>query len=612
MVKRALCVGCNYPSKAFGLAGAVNDAFLIADCLQKNCGFDAENVCVLHDVHPGQKKSMKVDASKKPSRVNILQSLQMLVRHARSGDALFFSFSGYGLQVDDMDGYQNEGYDEAILPTDFVDGRDGDYAVIVADDIHDILMGVPPNCAVTVLMDCDHATSVVDVAGTIDGGLVNGLLYQTYCGLSAHTTKVQLAAHNRDVWQEERARAVKARPRFQPMMEIDNPRKGRLPTRPGMSRSNPIAFALSAAGHGQTTMELQFSTVVDGKDTPRQHGVLTWCFVQALKHLEYECNYIQLLECMRIEMETIKQRDLPGMDQEVLLTFSLPFSDPQTMKVLQPPPIIERQTPFGSGISDHGLPSGVRPLLPQMHAGSDPMRDPRHRDGGMGAFHGSPQKSVGSSASAEDNKLPSPPSWQHRDALRDCREQSGEPPVHDFRGADSMGSSQAGVGANYGPPPPQVELWPEAVSSGHGGGGGHRDADLAAHTAPHSGGTEQHEDRGGHPPPAPEGGYLSGAPQAAPDLSNSAGFFGLGSVPTPGSFIGLRPPTLQQPPLHGVPMQAAPMQGSFQFGGTRHYPGAVYGAPRGSMPPGVIAPPPGGGAGAYGSSPYPGQMGRAH
>lgn len=65
MVKKALCVGCNYPSKAFGLAGAVNDAFLIADTLQRSCGFDPENVCVLHDIYPGQKKSTKVDPSKK-------------------------------------------------------------------------------------------------------------------------------------------------------------------------------------------------------------------------------------------------------------------------------------------------------------------------------------------------------------------------------------------------------------------------------------------------------------------------------------------------------------------------------------------------------------------
>eukprot|EP00747_Dinoflagellata_sp_TGD_P166501 gnl/TRDRNA2_/TRDRNA2_189378_c0_seq1.p1 gnl/TRDRNA2_/TRDRNA2_189378_c0~~gnl/TRDRNA2_/TRDRNA2_189378_c0_seq1.p1 ORF type:complete len:491 (+),score=91.35 gnl/TRDRNA2_/TRDRNA2_189378_c0_seq1:41-1474(+) len=336
MPKKALCVGCNYPSKAFGLAGAVNDAFLVADCLQKSCGFEPENVMVLHDVYPGQKKSMQVDASQKPTRVNVLQRLQMLVRTARPGDVLFFSFSGYGLQVDDMNGYQDEGYHEAILPTDFVDGRDGDYAVIVTDDIHDILMGIPPNVAVTVLMDCDHATSVVDVAGTLEGNLVQGLKYTTYCGFSTHTTKVQQATHNRDVWQEERARTVKARPRFQPMMEIDNPKKGRLPTRPSMSRSSPVSFCFSAAGHGQTAMEMQMIRVVDGKDVPRQHGILTWCFVRALEEMKFDCTYMQLWGAIRAEMEKVKQRDLPRMDQEVLMTFSTPLSDPHSMKVLCP------------------------------------------------------------------------------------------------------------------------------------------------------------------------------------------------------------------------------------------------------------------------------------
>jgi hypothetical protein len=197
------------------------------------------------------------------------------------------------------------------------------------------LMGVPPNCAVTVLMDCDHATSVVDVSGTLDGGLVNGLKYQNFCGLKVHTTKVQLAAHNREVWQEEQARAVKARPRFQPMMEIDNPRKGRLPTRPAMSRSSPVAFCYSAAAHGQTAMEMQFSKVVDGQPQPRQHGILTWCFVQAFEELRYECTHTELLWAVRRRMAAIKEKELPRMDQEVLLTFSTPHSNPQTMKVMQ-------------------------------------------------------------------------------------------------------------------------------------------------------------------------------------------------------------------------------------------------------------------------------------
>ena len=44
----------------------------------------------------------------------------------------------FWFQVDDMDGYQDEGYEEAILPTDFVDGRDGDYSVICTNDLHDV------------------------------------------------------------------------------------------------------------------------------------------------------------------------------------------------------------------------------------------------------------------------------------------------------------------------------------------------------------------------------------------------------------------------------------------------------------------------------------------
>lgn len=338
MVKRALCVGCNYPSKAFGLAGAVNDAFLIAETLQAHMGFRHENVCVLHDVYPGQKKSLKVEPAKSPTRVNILQQLQQIVRQTRPGDVLFFSFSGYGLQVDDMDGYQDEGYEEAILPTDFVDGRDGDYSVICTNDLHDVLLGVPQNVIVTAVMDCDHATTLIDIGGTLDGSLVSGLKYSSFCGLQAHSTKMMLANHERGVWQEEKARSVAARPRFQPVMEIDNPRRGRLPTRPAMSRSSSIAFCYSAAGHGQTAMEMKMTTPsVDGQEpTVKQHGVLSWCFAKALEELNFSGTYFELQEEIQQQMKQIKATSLPRMDQEVLLTFSLPLSKPRTMKILQP------------------------------------------------------------------------------------------------------------------------------------------------------------------------------------------------------------------------------------------------------------------------------------
>merc|ERR1719506_2415405 len=87
-----------------------------------------------------------------------------------------------------------------------------------------------------------------------------------------------------------------------PMMEIDNPRKGRLPTRPGMSRATPVAFCYSASGHGQTAMEMQMIKVVDGEERPTQHGILTWCFVQALAVLGYDGTHVDLLEQLKGEM----------------------------------------------------------------------------------------------------------------------------------------------------------------------------------------------------------------------------------------------------------------------------------------------------------------------
>ncbi|CAE7784061.1 MCA1 [Symbiodinium pilosum] len=331
-------VGCNYPSKAFGLAGAVNDAFLIAETLQAHLGFRHENVCVLHDVYPGQKKSLKVEPAKCPTRVNILHQLHQMVRATNPGDLLFFSFSGYGLQVDDMDGYADEGLEEAILPTDFVDGRDGDYSVICTNDLHDVLLGIPANAIVMAVMDCDHATTLIDVSGTIDGSLISGLKFSDFCGLKAHSSKMNLASHNRDVWQEEKARSFKARPRFQPVMEIENPRKGRLPTRPAMSRSSAIAFCYAAAGHGQTAMEMQMTMPgTDGQDQiTKQHGVLSWCFTKALEALNWSCSYFELWEEIRRQMAVVQKNGLPRMDQEVLLTFSPPLSKPRTMKAFQP------------------------------------------------------------------------------------------------------------------------------------------------------------------------------------------------------------------------------------------------------------------------------------
>jgi hypothetical protein len=76
--------------------------------------------------------------------------------------------------------------------------------------------------------------------------------------------------------------------------------------------------------------------VVDGKEQPRQQGILTWCFAAALEEMRYDCTHIELKHAIDRQFARIKHNDLPRMDQEVLLTFSMPHAQPGTMRVLQP------------------------------------------------------------------------------------------------------------------------------------------------------------------------------------------------------------------------------------------------------------------------------------
>lgn len=103
-----------------------------------------------------------------------------------------------------------------------------------------------------------------------------------------------------------------------------------------MSRSTPVAFCYSAAGQGQTALELQLPSIVDGAATPKQHGALTWCFARALEDCKYQCTHVKLLDTIKRHLRQMKQSQVPRMDQEVFLTFSVPLSDARYIQALQP------------------------------------------------------------------------------------------------------------------------------------------------------------------------------------------------------------------------------------------------------------------------------------
>jgi uncharacterized caspase-like protein len=74
-----------------------------------------------------------------PTKANILRAMHWLVKDARPNDSLFFHYSGHGGQTKDLDGDEEDGYDEVIYPVDF---RQAGH--IVDDEMHRIMYDHPP------------------------------------------------------------------------------------------------------------------------------------------------------------------------------------------------------------------------------------------------------------------------------------------------------------------------------------------------------------------------------------------------------------------------------------------------------------------------------------
>jgi hypothetical protein len=108
--KRAVLVGINYPGTDGELKGCLNDVARMRRCLVDRFGFDEAGIRVLADADP---------STPPPTGANIRLELERLVGDARPGDALFFHYSGHGLQLPAETGEDDDtGYDECIVPCD--------------------------------------------------------------------------------------------------------------------------------------------------------------------------------------------------------------------------------------------------------------------------------------------------------------------------------------------------------------------------------------------------------------------------------------------------------------------------------------------------------------
>lgn len=107
-MKRALLVGINYTGTPNQLYGCINDINNIAAYLQSARGYARQSMIVMSD-----------ESSRKPTRANILTGFKELLQGVRSGDELWFHYSGHGALQRDTNGDEESGADSCICPLDY-------------------------------------------------------------------------------------------------------------------------------------------------------------------------------------------------------------------------------------------------------------------------------------------------------------------------------------------------------------------------------------------------------------------------------------------------------------------------------------------------------------
>lgn len=146
MSKKALLVGINYTGTNSELAGCINDVQGMKELLIKNYGYKENDIVMLTD-----------NTTLKPTRKNILMELFKLI--LSNAPSMVFHYSGHGSYVRDNTGEEVDGNDETLVPIDYM--QEG---LILDDELRGLLQCVQENCKLTVILDCCHSGTGLDLA----------------------------------------------------------------------------------------------------------------------------------------------------------------------------------------------------------------------------------------------------------------------------------------------------------------------------------------------------------------------------------------------------------------------------------------------------------------
>ena len=123
--------------------GCINDANDLKYVLTSQYKFN--NITIITD-----------KTSNKPTKTNILNNFKNLLANSKSGDTLFFCFSGHGSQTYDYSGDEKDGLDELIVSNDL--------NYVTDDEFNSLLLSyMKDNVKLFALFDSCHSGSMMDL-----------------------------------------------------------------------------------------------------------------------------------------------------------------------------------------------------------------------------------------------------------------------------------------------------------------------------------------------------------------------------------------------------------------------------------------------------------------
>lgn len=148
-IKRAVMIGINYVGQQGELSGCHNDVKNMTAYLKDKHGFEDRNIKILMD--DGYHQS--------PTYSNIMNAYRNVVRESAKGDTVFLHYSGHGGRKEDLNGDEDDGFDETLIPVDFQSAGQ------IVDDVlcDQLVKKMPQGVLATSLMDCCHSGTVLDL-----------------------------------------------------------------------------------------------------------------------------------------------------------------------------------------------------------------------------------------------------------------------------------------------------------------------------------------------------------------------------------------------------------------------------------------------------------------